>query len=391
MRKIPTTKDINDGIIDDLNANVDVSIPLFGKNFLRGLAGVIAGAIKSLYLTLGELQKNVFADTADPEALGGTLERFGRIKLGRNPFGAVAGQYVVTVTGTAGGIIPASQTFKTNDDARNPGILFVLDLEYEMTSSSDYITLRCLNGGTVGKLDIGNKLTATSPIPLVDAIATVTSESVEPLAAETVEDYRTKILNSFRLEAQGGASADFRLWSLDAQGVKNVYPYAADGIVNQADVYVEATIADSIDGKGTPSAGLLSDVEDVINQDPDTTLPINDRGRRPQNVIVNAVAVTVREVDIIITGYVGLNATIQALILSTITSKVNAVRPFVAAIDILEERNDVIDTNKMIAAIIEARPGSIFTSVTIKIDGVETPSFVFDLGDIPNLNSVTYL
>lgn len=390
MRSIPTFQQLYDGILADLEGSVDIVIPLFGKNFLRGLATVVAGVMKLLYLTLGVLQKNIFVDTADPESLGGTLERWGRAKLGRNPFGSIAGQYTIEVTGTIGGVIPASQTYKSNDDSASPGILYVLDEEYILVSTTDTITVRCLTGGLAGKLILGNQMTATSPIALVDSLATVTLEVVQPLAAETIADYRRKVLQAFQLEAQGGASADYRLWSQDAQGVQNTYPFATSGVPNEMDVFVEATIADSIDGKGTPTPAILAAVEAVIEQDPDTSLPLLDSYRRPSNIIPHVTAVTVRTVDIIITGYVGNNPTITALILSTITEKVNAVRPFVAAIDILSDKNNILDNNKIIAAILEARPGSIFTSVTLKIDSVIVTSFEFDFGDIPYLNSVTY-
>src|SRR5690349_13978165 len=98
MISIPTTNQLYEDILADLEAEYGQSIPLFGKIFLRAFAGVQAAKLKLLYLSIANLQKNIFIDTADPEASGGTLERFGRIKLGRNPFPATAGQYEIQVT-----------------------------------------------------------------------------------------------------------------------------------------------------------------------------------------------------------------------------------------------------------------------------------------------------
>ncbi len=392
MITIPKLKDLYDAILADLESSVSITIPFFGKSFLRGLAAVQAAKLKLIYLALAILQKNIFVDQADPEIKGGTLERFGRVKIGRNPFAAIPGQYVVLVTGEAGAVIAESQTFKSNDDSLSPGMLFVLDEEYTLVGTGDSITLRALSAGVVSKLLIGDKLTATSPIALVEAIVVVDSVAVEPEAAEDIEDYRTKVLNSYRLEPQGGAPADYRLWSQDAQGVKQTYPYARSGYVNEVNVYVEATVADSTDGKGTPSAGLLSDVYDVINKSPDTTLPILDRGRRPVSVRVNPLAITPKDVDIEILGYVGLNSTIEALILSEITKLINSVRPFVDAIDDPQRgKNDILDTNRLISAILTARPGATFTSVVLKVDSVTYSTYTFENGDIPYFNSITYL
>jgi hypothetical protein len=392
MITIPKLKELYDGILADLESSVSITIPFFGKNFLRGLAAVQAAKLKLIYLALAMLQKNIFVDQADPESKGGTLERFGRVKIGRNPFAAIPGQYVVLVTGEAGAVIAESQTFKSNDDSLNPGVLFVLDEEYTLSGSGDSITLRALSAGVESKLLVGDELTTTSPIALVEAVVVVNSVAVEPEAAEDIEDYRNKVLNSYRLEPQGGAPADYRLWSQDAQGVKETYPYARSGYVNEVNVFVEATVADSVDGKGTPSAGLLSDVYDVINKSPDATLPNLDRGRRPVSVVVNTLAVTPKDIDIEIVGYIGLDATIEALILSEITKLVDSIRPFVDAIDIFpKEKNDILDTNKLISAILTARPGSVFTSVVLKVDGVTYSTYTFEGGEITYFNSITYL
>src|SRR5690242_194274 len=127
MIPIPTISQLYNDILNDIQAQFGSNIPLFGKNYSRASAMVQAARLKIYYLVLGNLQKNIFVDTADPESVGGTLERWGRIKLGRNPFPAVAAQYQVVVTGSIGAQIKSSQTFKSNDDSANPGMLFVLD------------------------------------------------------------------------------------------------------------------------------------------------------------------------------------------------------------------------------------------------------------------------
>lgn len=390
MQSIPTINQLYTTILSDLEASVQVNIPLVGKSFLRGLAIVQAGVIKMCYLYLGAVQKNIFVDNADSEANGGTLERWGRIKLGRNPYPPIAGQYTIAITGTTGGIIKANQTFISNDDALNPGILYILDNDHTLVSSNDSITVRALTPGIAGKLNANDGLTATSPIALVDSAASVLSEAIQPLDGEDLETYRNEVVQSFRLEAQGGSSCDYRLWSQDAQGVKNSYPYTKSGAVNEINLYIEAILTDSTDGKGTPTATILNGVTTVINQNPDTSLDTLFRGRRPANDIVNVLPINVRQVDIIIDSFQNLDADTSSAILSQITSFVNTVRPFVAAIDALTDKNDLIDSNNIISQILTAKPGSVFGSVTIKIDNVENNSFQFLYGDIPYLNSVTY-
>lgn len=390
--QIPTLNELYNDIKSQLESELNITIPVFGKSYLRVIAGVWAAKLKLYYLAIGNVQKNIFVDTADPEAIGGTLERFGRIKLGRSPFPATAGIYDIQVTGTIGATIGANTTFKANDDSLAPGKLFILDNSYILTATTDTITVRALEVGLDSRLDVGNELTSTAPIANVDSLATVLVENSQPLAAETIEDYRSKVIEAFRLEPQGGAGADYRLWSNDAQGVRRVYPYNKEGFPNEIEIYIEATIVDSIDGKGTPSTALLNDVEAVVEFDPDTTKPLNERGRRPLGVFnIDFNPVNIREIDITINSYQNLTLAKQTAITNLIESKLYEIRPFVDSVDILADKNNQLSANSIIFMIQEAVAGSSFGSVDMYVDGVLTSSIDFLLGDIPHLNSINFV
>ncbi len=389
---IPTLNALYTSTLADLEAELGITIPLFGKNFLRALAAVQAGKLKLYYLAIANLQRNMFVDLAEPEAVGGTLERFGRVKLGRSPFTPQSGSYAVDVTGTIGAVITASTTFKSDDDSASPSKIYQLDNDYTLVAGPNTITVRALEGGLDSQLEVGNTMTATAPIANVDQIATVSAEVITPLAAETVEDYRDKAIEAYQLEPQGGAGTDYRLWAADAQGVRKVYPLAKKGFNNEIEIFVEATIIDSADGKGTPPQSMLDEVEDVVEFDPDTTKPLNERGRRPLGVFnIDFLPIAVREVDVVISGYVDFSPAKEALILSAITDFVSNVRPFVDSSDVLANKNDILSVNNLTFAIIEAVPGSVFASVDLQIDAVSVPSFLFLNGDIPNLNSISYV
>ncbi len=392
MITIPTISQLYAQVKADLETAYGDTIPVFGKNFLRALAIAQAAKLKLYYLAIANVQKNIFIDTAEPEASGGTLERFGRVKLGRNPFPAVSGEYLIQVTGAIGAVIVASTRFKSDDDALNPGVLFVLDNTYTLVATTDSITVRALVPGIDSRLAVNDGLTSAAPIANVNSSAVVLAESVEPLAAEDIEEYRQKGLDAYRLEPQGGAASDYRLWSADAQGVEQTYPYAKSGAANEINLFVEATVADSTDGKGTPSAALLLAVEAVVELDPDTTKPLNERGRRPLGVFqVHYLPVVPKDINITISGFVGITTEIQTLIFDAITESLTTVRPFVAGADILANRRDIFGVNDVIAIILSIRPGSVFGTVSLTVGGTPTDSYQFLNGDIPYLNSISYL
>lgn len=384
MITIPTLGQIYTSVLADLEAEYNVTIPLIGKSFLRSVAAVQAGKLWLMYKSLANVQKNTFVDTADPESIGGSLERFGRVKLGRNPFPATAGQYTVQVVGTLGAIIPAQTTFKSDDSSLNPGKLFVLDTAFTL-DGVDQIVLRALETGLDSKLSISDTLTITAPVALVNSTVTVLSETIEPQAAEDIEEYREKCIEAFQLEPQGGAGADYRLWSGEVQGVNNSYPYAASGLVGEINLFIEATIADSIDGNGTPSVALLNAVQANI-EEPTVDLP----ARKPLSVfLINYLPVTPLQVNITVADFDGITVDIETLITNAIQTELEDVRPFVDSIDILANKNDIFDVNNIISIILQARPGSIFGAVTLEVDGNIVNSYTFENGDIPYLGTVT--
>lgn len=391
MTTIPTLNQLYTSVLTNLETQFGTTISPVGKTFLRAMAATQAAVLKVLYLFMGKTQKNIFVDTADPEATGGTLERFGRVKLGRNPFPAVAGQYVLTITGSIGAVIPAGTTFKSDDSSLNPGMLFVLDNEYILVATTDTITVRSLTAGTTAKLDVLDTLTATAPIALVDKGATVYSITVDALDAETTEAYRTAVINSYRFEPQGGAATDYRLWAADAQGVQAVYPYAKSGESATINLYIEATTGDSTDGKGTPPGSMLTAVEEVVEQDPDDTLPLNERGRRPLGAFqIYYLPITPKEVDVVINGLQNRTTETDLLLVTAITNAINLIRPFVAAADVLANKNDIIDKNKITAVIISQLPGAIFDSISLSIDTLDLSTYTFIDGNIPHVNSITF-
>lgn len=390
--QIPTINELYTDIRSDLATRLNINIPIFGKVVLNAIAMVQAGKLKLFWLAIARVEKNIFIDTADPESAGGTLERFGRVFLARERRAAVQGQYTVSVTGTVGAVIPAGSLFKSDDTATSAGILFQLDVQKTLALASDTMTLRALTAGPDARLQVSDTLTSTSPLLNVNDQVTVTVETVVPTAEETVENYRDEAIRSVQLEPQGGSPGDYRLWADDVAAVRFVYPFATSGQCGQVDLYVEANQADSTDGKGTPTATTLTDVESVVDFDPDTTRTQNERGRRPVNVSVNYIAVTPQDVIITVNNPVNIDTDTQATILADLRAVINDVRPFVAGADSITNRNDVLSITLIITTIQNALTGGqSFSGVTVTVGGNPlTTSTQFFNGDIPFLQTLNF-
>ena len=383
---IPTRRELYDQIIAELETELGIKITQTGKSPLRAYATVQAGKLHLYWQAIAMVLKNIFPDTADPEQIGGTLGRFGRAFLNRSPFAAVQGIYVVQVSGQVGAVIPAGQLFQSNDSATNPGRNFVLDTEKTLSSITDTITLRALQAGTESQLNVGDLLTSTSPLLNVNDEVNVLSETQEPSPEETTENYRAAILRAIRQESQGGAATDYRVWANDAQNIRFVYPYTTSGQTSQIDLYIEATQASSTDGKGTPTAAQITNVTEVINFDPDTTLA--NRGRRPLLAVINYLSVSPQDVVIDVNGST-IGASNQTSIRTLLVQLIDDIRPFVDAADFEPNRNDRLSITQIIATIQGVLTGNeIFTGVTLTVGGNPvTTSIQFTAGDIPFLDS----
>ena len=390
MKPIPTIKEINTNISNDLRSKLNLSIDYLKKT-LDAFALVLSAQFHLVYLYLSDIQDNMFPDKATTADQGGTLERQGMIYMNRNPFPDSVGSFKVSVSGVAGSVLRVNLTFKSNEDALNAGRVYILDAEYTLTGTADEIEIRSIGAGVDYNLNVGDNLTITEPVIGVDKTVTVTEVLVQPKSGETTELYRQAILNAIQLEPQGGSRADYRQWCTDAQGVRLVYPYVPDVDTGEVFVYVEATLADSNDGKGTPTQSILEDVEDVIEQDPDTTKPINERGRRPMQANVTVLPIVLIPVDVTIKGLNVDTTAVRASINSSITDLLYNVRPFISGADLRRNKNDILYSGKVQSVVTDTLTnGNFFNLLTLYVGGNAITSYEFTLGNIPYLRDLTY-
>lgn len=390
MKPIPTIREINTNISNDLRSKLNLAIDYLKKT-LDAFALVLSAQFHLVYLYLSDIQDNMFPDKATTADQGGTLERQGMIYMNRNPFPDSVGSFKVSVSGVAGSVLRVNLTFKSNEDALNAGQVYILDAEYTLTGTADEIEIRSIGAGVDYNLNVGDNLTITEPVIGVDKTVTVTEVLVQPKAGETTELYRQSILNAIQLEPQGGSRADYRQWCSDAQGVRLVYPYVPDVDTGEVSVYVEATLADSNDGKGTPTQSILDDVEDVIEMDPDITKPINERGRRPAQSFPSILPIVLVPVDVAIAGLSDDSQSVRDAIESSITDFLYDVRPFISGADLRRNKNDILYSGKVQSVVTDTLTnGNFFNLLTLYVGGNAITSYEFTLGNIPYLRDLTY-
>jgi hypothetical protein len=112
--------------------------------------------------------------------------------------------------------------------------------------------------------------------------------------------------------------------------------------------------------------------------------------RLPLTAVLNVQSVSPLDIEITINGFSGVTTDQEQAIETAITNHLENVRPFVPSIDVASEQNDTFSINNIISLVLQAVPGAVFGSVDLVVDGNTVPSYQFENGEIPFLDSITY-
>lgn len=386
---IPTIEELETQILNNYASEFGVSVDELGTT-IRVESRVEAGLLYQYYLTLGQVEENVYPDVCDTA----TLLRFGQGLLNRLPSSAVAGEYQIEVIGSIGAEIKAGTTFKSNDDSNAPGYLFVVDLDFTLTATTDYLSVRALTSGLDSKLIVTDKLTATQPLANINDEAEVDSITTNAAEGESLESYREDVLSALRLEPQGGSPSDYRLWALDVPEVRTVYPYLKPNNVGSIDVYVEATPENSETIIGVPSQAILDDVykKPSGGESESGAIVYNEseqRGRRPLGIFnIDCLPVNPLSIDLEFTDLTNIAA--KDDIQSAVEEYLYTVRPFIAGAESLLNKNDVLTIGQLISVVVTVlnEVGGTYSDLEMKVNSVTVNTYTFTYGFYPYLRNI---
>lgn len=392
----PTTKDLSDQIIAQLESSLNQTIPLLPKAFNRVLAKVFSAIFILLYKYAGFIFKQIFVSTATIEQttiLGTQLSpliEWGRLIGIGDPGAAVAAELIIDITVTnQTGSLPAGTQLVNADNGVTYLLLAAVLLDAPTVQGTIKASADQAGGdgsGSIGNLEDAAIVSFANPLPNIDRNATVASTSVQGADGESTAAYRQRIVDRFRKRPQGGAYADYQEWATSVTGIINAYPYtsASPGQVN---VYSEATVASSGDPDGIPTAAQLQAVLDAIEFDENGLAT-----RRPATAYVNSLPITRTGFDVEVFGLVVDNpVSVQADIETALTEYFIAREPFIAGVSIPPrlDRITVSGIGGVIEDIVSAA-GGIFDSVTVEALATPVNTYTLGEGEKAKLESVVF-
>ena len=277
----PSTREIDDAIIAQLESALNQTIPLLPKSFLRVLSRTLAGTFIILYKYSGFTFLQIFVQTATiqtTEINGQTISpliQWGRLIGVGDPAPATNAELIITVTVTEQtGTLPSGTALigATN------GVTYLTVGTVALSGPTVTANIRAAadqgggNGsGVIGNLSVGALVSFVNPLPNVERVTVIVNEITTGADGEDPEVYRQRILDRFQKRPQGGAYADYQAWGEEPAGIVNVFPYTSD-CPGQVDAFVEATVESSGSPDGFPTAAQLGAVLASINFAPVTGL-----------------------------------------------------------------------------------------------------------------------
>lgn len=397
-RPIPTLEELIQRVQDTYKQafGIDDATEL-GKQFLLTDAIAIAGILKPIYLRMSSIQKNILWDLAESSDVGGTLDRFAELFLGRSKFPATQGTYNASINPSGDGTFEIKQgdSFKLpNADA-----LYIAQSDVSGSGTGSIVVLKSADSGSIYTLSIGNILEPTSPKISVTTV-TVTEVVSFPADEETDQELSQRINEERSLSPTGGSASDYRKWALDLPitpvdlRIRKLFIYAKSGAPTTLQCFIEQ-LATELDPVNPPTGALpdaiklaLYDSTDPENQQglfmyeegvitPSTT-DIN--GRKPLGVWdIEISNVNIIELDVRIAGLQPGNEQ-ASVVTERITTEVHNfiynVRPRVPGADNPNSISDTVRENDIIELVNSIlQPNQYFNSLQIYegTDRIETP------------------
>lgn len=392
----PTTKEISDNIIAQLEASLNQSIPLLPKAFLRVLARALAGVFVLLYKYGGFIFLQMFVRTAtiSETTVNGRiispLIEWGRLIGVGDPAPATSAELLIAITvENQAGSLPSGTQLVNADN----GVTYITIGSVLLNSPTVQATVRAVSdqadgggAGAIGNLGPGAIVSFANPLANVARNASVVSQTVTGSDAESTGAYRQRVIDRFQKRPQGGAYADYELWGEESAGIINVYPYTSD-CPGQVDVYVEVTPESSGDPDGIPTAAQLQEVLDSIELDQNGLA-----SRRPANALANTFPITRTGFDIRVTGLAVDNlAEVQATITTAIKEYFLDREPFIDGLSVLPRRDRI--TRSAVGGVVDgivSANGGIFSSVIVSQNDINVELYSLGIGEKAKAAAVTF-
>ena len=389
---LPTTQELADNEVAQMESSLSQSVPLFAKAFVRVLSKVHAAVDVLLYKYCGFIFLQLFvAHATDKEVtINGKrirpLVEWGRLIGEGDPTPATRADLValITVQEQVGWLPAGAQLVRAET-----GIIYQTVFEVLLSGPVVRATIRASSDqaggggeGTIGNLVAGDKVSFASPLPYVATDAFIESVAVAGADAETTDAYRARVMRRYQRKPQGGAYADYQQWGEEVEGIVHVYPYTGNQ-PGTVDVYVEAETTE-LNPDGLPSTPQVDAVLASIEL---SSAGSGKATRRPANAAVIAHAITRVPFDVQIAGLIPDTPAIRTAIETGIDEYLRSREPFIVGLSSLprDDRVTAAAVSGIVDGIVSAEGASV------SVVSLAAAAYTLAPGEKAKLGTPTYI
>lgn len=367
--EIPTTNEIFERVLNDIESSINQTTPLLFKAFNRVISLAFAGVFTIQYKLAQWAIKQIFTVTQDSDSLELKGDQY-------NIPRKVATSAVLTVglTGDNGTNIPSGTQFRGNSN----GLLYSTSALLTIAAGVASGDVTCLTAGSDGNLINGSVMTILQPISGLDNQATVSATVTEAEDQEDIETYRSRIQDREKLPSQGGALVDYIIWAKEVAGITRAFAFGhreEPSNITEGYVYVYP-LSDDDPVSRIPSAAKLTEVQEYID----------DPTRAPLQVVEIVVpAMTEKTIDIDVTALSPNTAAIQAAFAENVEAYLLEREPqqFETQVDL----KNVVSRAGIEAIYINSGAQSV--TLTIDVDTVLTETYTLEYNELAILGTIT--
>ena len=395
--KNKTIEEVQQLLIRSFEHEFNTQLRILPKSFIKVLCKVFAGVFIIVYKLVGWYFLQMFPETADWEEviiLGVRLRPL--VKLGvlfgvGEPLAGVQWRGIITIDVlTQGSVLYSGTQLKSSVT----GKLYIVEETKALLQTKETVSVICTEIGTVGNLEKNDTLNFVNPYGFIKTEAVVSDVARVGLDNERESSYRNRVVNRFRLQPQGGALADYRIWASEVPGVLNVYPYndkeQPGGVLlyvsGISDVYVDRV----------PDKDLLKKVGEACTYDPQT----GRATRKPLTAMLdpkndgsysNVKSITVAAFDVAITGVSGIVPADFAQVVKPALQNYFLDRDlYIRGLSDDNNRTNVVSKNHVITVVnqIAVSVKAVFEAAEIQKDGRLVPLYTLDNGELARLGAL---
>lgn len=246
----------------DLRSRLGLSGPLLRRRMSDVVASSWAGVAHLMHGYLDWRARQIFATTAEKEAL---YEQAGM--YGIYPTAATFAAGTVTATGVDESVIPVAGTFLIGPG----GVRYRVTAEAEIDGGTAEVAIEAVIAGAGGNLDEGEALSFESPIDGVDAGVVVAAGGIAGgFDQQDPEGVRTRLLLRKREPPTGGSDQDYKAWALAVAGVTRAWVYRHEDGLGTVAIRCVLDNEDPI----FPDSGKIEEVQAKIDAERPTTAEV---------------------------------------------------------------------------------------------------------------------